>query len=211
MHKRNLAFLAAIAMLLVSGVLYHLLAKDAAQLEPAAERVASVPKTFGDWQGHDEETDRESFEQAGAKGYWMRQYVNRRTNEAVLVILMCGRAGKMSVHTPEVCYRGAGYELNGQPATSSLGAVGSFWTAQFTKKPTSSANLRLYWAWNAKGKWEASASPRWEFRGEPFLYKLYVSRDISRQANVAAGADVAVNFMREFLPVVDASLFPRTQ
>ena len=33
-------FLAAVAMLLASGVLYHLLAKDSDQLEPAAERVA---------------------------------------------------------------------------------------------------------------------------------------------------------------------------
>lgn len=195
-------------MLLASGVAYHLLAKDAAQLDPAAERVALVPLTVGDWQGRDEEVDRESFEQAGAKGYWMREYTHRRTGDVVLVILMCGRPGKMAVHTPEICYRGAGYEMNDPPPVASIGSPGAFWTAQFTKKGAAALNLRLYWAWNAHGAWEASASPRWQFRGEPFLYKLYVSRESGRQGNTAAGADVASRFMREFLPVLDRTLFP---
>ncbi len=209
MSRRNLAFLAAVAMLLASGLLYHLLAKDSDQLEPAAERVALVPMVIGDWQGHDEEVDRASFEQAGAKGYWTRTYVNARTNESVLVILMCGRAGKMAVHTPEVCYHGAGYELHEEPTACALKESGSFWTAQFTKKATVPTHLRLYWAWNAHGAWEASAAARWQFRGEPFLYKLYVSRDISRQPGVAPGADMAAQFMRELLPVLDRTLFPK--
>ncbi len=209
MSRRNLAFLAAVAMLLTSGMLYHLLAKDSDQLDPAAQRVALAPLAIGDWRGQDEAMDRESFEQAGAKGYWMRSYVNARTGESILVILMCGRAGKMSVHTPEVCYRGAGYELQGQPAICAIKSDASFWTAQFTKKAAPPTHLRLYWAWNADGSWEASASPRWQFRGAPFLYKLYVSRDISRQPGVAPGADVAAQFMREFLPVLDKTLFGR--
>jgi Protein of unknown function (DUF3485) len=207
MSRRILAFFAALAMLLASGVLYHLLAKDSDQLDPAAERVALVPMAIGDWQGHDQAVDRESFEQAGAKSYWMRSYVKSRTGESILVILMCGRAGKMSVHTPEVCYRGAGYELYDQPAACAIQSDASFWSAQFTKKTPTPMHLRLYWAWNAHGVWEASTSPRWQFRGAPFLYKLYISRDNSRQPGVAPSADVAVQFMREFLPVLDETLF----
>lgn len=210
MSPRNLAFLAATLMLLASGVLYHLLAKDSDQLDPAAERVALVPLAIGDWQGHEEAVDRESFEQAGAKGYWMRSYVNPRTSESILVILMCGRPGKMSVHTPEVCYRGAGYELHEEPAAWALKSDASFWTAQFTKKAALPMHMRLYWAWNAQGAWEASPSPRWQFRGEPFLYKLYVARDTSRQPGVAPGADGTAQFLREFLPVLDQTLFRGT-
>jgi Protein of unknown function (DUF3485) len=211
MSSRNRAILAALAMLLLSGVLYAALAQDSAQLDAAAERVALVPTTVGDWRGTDQETEREAFEQAGAKGYWMREYVNSRSKETVLVILMCGRTGKMSVHTPEVCYRGAGFEMRDQPASCSIrGAdaeLGSFWTAQFTKKGDRPANLRLYWAWNAQGQWDASPAPRWQFRGSPFLYKLYVSHDMGRQQSVAPGADVTAQFMREFLPVVETTLF----
>jgi Protein of unknown function (DUF3485) len=213
MAPRNIAFLAALAMLFASGLLYHLLAKDSGELDAAAERVALVPSVIGAWQAQDEETDRESFEQAGAKNYWMRTYTHASTKESILVILMCGRAGKMSVHTPEVCYRGAGFELQDQPAPCPLrsktgDAFGDFWTARFKKQSVPPAHLRLYWAWNARGTWEAAPSPRWQFRGEPFLYKLYVSRDISRQPGVAAAADVTADFMREFLPVADRTLFP---
>ena len=137
----------------------------------------------------------------------MRQYANPHTGDSTLVILMCGRAGRMSVHTPEVCYRGAGYEMHDQPAVRSFKDAGSFWTAQFTKKSAVTTNLRLCWAWNAHGKWEASASPRWQFRGEPFLYKLYVSHEASRQPGAAPGVDPTAEFMREFLPVLDRTLF----
>jgi hypothetical protein len=205
MSTRYCAFLAAIVMLLASGVLYHSLADDSEQLDAAAARVALAPKIVGAWHAQDLTIDDRSFEQTGAKGYWMRQYVNQQTKEAVLVILMCGRPGKMAVHTPEVCYSGAGYEIHDQPAACPITNDARFWTAKFTKKP---GHLRLYWAWNARGGWEASPAPRWQFRGEPFLYKLYVSRDISQQASVAPQADVTAEFLREFVPALKETLFP---
>src|SRR5580765_311066 len=115
MSSRYYAFLAATGALLVSGVLSHSLADDSEQLDAAAARVALVPNVVGAWHGQDEKPADNSFEQTGAKSYWMRHYVNSTTKDSVLVILMCGRAGKMAVHTPEVCYSGAGYELQGQP------------------------------------------------------------------------------------------------
>jgi Protein of unknown function (DUF3485) len=211
MAARYCAFLAAIAILLTSGVLYHSLAKDSELLDAAAARVALVPKVIGAWQAQDEATDDRAFEQTGAKGYWTRQYVNQETKASVLVILMCGRTGKMAVHTPEVCYSGAGYELHDQPASCAIqnersSEVAHFWTAQFTKK---AGRLRLYWAWNARGSWEASPAPRWQFRGDPFLYKLYVSRDVSQQSAVAPEADVTAEFLRRFVPELNRTLFPQ--
>jgi hypothetical protein len=211
MSARYCAFLAAVAILLTSGVLYHSLAKDSAQLDAAAACVALAPKVIGAWHAHDEATDERAFAQTGAKGYWMRQYVNQETKASVLVILMCGRPGKMAVHTPEVCYGGAGYELRDQPAACAVQnehrtEASQFWTAQFTKK---AGRLRLYWAWNARGTWEAAAAPRWQFRGEPFLYKLYVSRDVSQQSAVAPEADVTAEFLRRFVPELNRTLFPQ--
>jgi hypothetical protein len=206
---RSYALIAACATLLASGVICHLLAKDSAALDDAAARVARVPTTIGDWQGHEEPTDEPSFVQAGAKGYWMRCYVHRKTKASVLVILMCGRPGKMSVHTPDVCYRGAGYELYDQPTECLKNDAGEapFWTAKFTKKAPVPMHLRLYWGWNARGKWEAAPAPRWQFRGEAFLYKLYVSRDISQQPNLAPQVDVTAEFLRRFVPEMNKTLF----
>src|SRR5256885_1128586 len=76
MNPRIHAFLAALAILLASGVMYHLLAGDSAELDVAVARVPLVPQIVGAWHGHDEAADERSFEQAGAKGYWMRTYVN---------------------------------------------------------------------------------------------------------------------------------------
>ena len=137
MSPRYRATLTAIGVLLAAGLVCHLLAGDTAPLDAAVARVALVPKTIGAWQGTDEPTDDASFAQAGARGYWTRTYVNQRTKDSVLAILMCGRAGKMAVHSPEVCYRGAGYELNEQAAPRSIKnergeETDQFWSAQFT-------------------------------------------------------------------------------
>lgn len=203
--NRTYAFLAAVALLLTSGVVYHLLAGDTEQLDVAAARVAEVPKVIGDWRGEDETPDATAFAQTGAKAYWMRQYVNEKTKASVLVILMCGRAGKMAVHTPEVCYSGAGYQLGDQPAACVIQKDDQFWTAQFTKK---NGQLRLYWAWNARGTWEASTAPRWQFRGEPFLYKLYVSRETTGQPSATPQNDATADFLRVFVPELNRTLFP---
>ena len=215
--SRYAAFLLAVAILLGSGVAYHSMARDSDQLDAALLRIARVPMVVGDWKAIEtpkDEGDDRTFEQAGAKAYWMRSYVNERTDASVLVILMCGRAGKMAVHTPEVCYHGAGFELKDQPAvfdvkhddTSDAGS--RFWTGAFSKRgPTT--GLRLFWAWNARGAWDASPNPRWQFRGEPFLYKLYVSRDVSNRRPMEANADPAADLLRVLLPEMNLCLFPK--
>jgi len=205
--------LTAIAALLVSGFACDWLTGNTDDLVAATARVTDVPRDFGDWHAQDETVDETLFENAGAKSHWTRLYVNQRTRESVLVILMCGRAGRMAVHTPEVCYRGAGFELPGEATTYELkGAPGDeasrFFTAQFTKKGSTPTSLRLYWAWNARGPWEASPSPRWQFRGAPFLYKLYVSRTLSEPTNGKSAADPTTDFLQEFVPVLGQKLFP---
>jgi hypothetical protein len=125
----------------------------------------------------------------------------------VLAILMCGRAGKMAVHTPDVCYRGAGYDVGGDASAFKLDG-GQFWTARFTKKAAGkSSSLRLYWAWNSRAAWEAPTSPRWHFRGESFLYKLYVSHEMTHGTR---DADVTAEFLKEFVPQLNGTLFPRS-
>ncbi|MBI2805109.1 MAG: exosortase-associated EpsI family protein [Planctomycetes bacterium] len=209
MNPRTRAVLIAAVTLLASGALYHALARDSAELNNAATRVAQVPTVVGDWDARDVTTDHAAFAQAGANAYWMRVYENRKTKTEVLVILMTGRSGKMAVHTPEICYGGAGYELRETPAAVAFTADGAdrFWTAHFAKPGGAVQHLRLFWAWNARGEWKASTVPRWQFLGEPLLYKLYVSRGLEPGPGVAPTNDPAAQFLREFLPVVNRTLF----
>lgn len=211
--KRNTSILIALAVLIGSGIIHGVWAErwtSSTVLQDAAARVAKVPLEIGDWKGESVEADKEAFAQAGAQQFWTRTYVHAHRKEAMLVILMCGRAGRMAVHTPEVCYRGAGYVLGGKPEVQTVRSefgedLGSFWTARFSKQTGVASDLRLYWSWNAHGTWNASANPRWEHGGEPFLYKLYMSHDAPGAAS--ASTEAAQDFMREFLPELHKVLF----
>src|SRR2546430_540911 len=88
------------------------------------------------------------------------------------------------------------------------GLVPGLWTARFAKPNTPGSELRLGWAWNARGTWEAPSSPRWSFRGEPFLYKLYVIEEgAAYSSNAAAQADVLADFLPHLFVVLQSSLF----
>jgi uncharacterized protein DUF3485 len=209
---RFLAVAVALALLMICGVVHGWWAdrwQKSAALEDACAKVPLAPMAFGDWQAQEIESEAAAFAQAGAQSYWTRQYTNARTRQTVLAILMCGRAGRMAVHTPEVCYRGAGFELYDAPAPTPLrsGAgevLGTFLTARFAKSTSLGGDLRLYWAWNAGDGWQAPGSPRWAFRGRPFLYKLYVSHDLTSGSDQDAAADL----LRHLLPELRATLFP---
>jgi hypothetical protein len=201
---RLLPALTALTLLLTAGLLHGLWSerwRPSGALEEAASRLHGVPLEFGDWQGKDVEADAEAFAQAGARSYWARSYTHRHGDDAVLVILMCGRAGKMAVHTPEVCYRGAGYDVLDTPAHAVLrddadDEFGTFWNARFAKQAGATGELRLYWAWGDGAGWQAPTNPRWEFRGRDFLYKLYASHERAGSGDT----DVTADFLRQLLP-----------
>src|SRR4051794_15054151 len=83
--------------------------------ERAAARLADVPRTVGAWEGTDAPLDPRQVVQAELVGYTMRRYVHRETGASVSVLLVCGRPGPISAHTPEMCYPGAGFAAVAPP------------------------------------------------------------------------------------------------
>lgn len=211
--KRVLSFTIALLLIVLAGIVHGHFAErwhNSEELDKAAARLEQVPLRFGDWVGQDVDGDPRNFGQAGARAYLIRTYTHARTKASFLVILMCGRAGKMAVHTPEVCYRGAGYDTIDNPVAwpvrTELGDdLGTFSTARFGKQNSGSNDLRLYWGWTAQGPWQAPREPRWQFRGEPYLYKLYVSHDASSPGPPPAEGP-AQEFLRRFLPELQKAL-----
>ncbi len=209
---KALPVLTGFAVVLLSGLVHGLWTgrwETLPALEAAVARVEGVPHKVGDWEGRDLPTDPEAYAQAGALGYWMRTYTHRRTGEAVTVLLMCGPWGKMSVHTPEMCYQGAGYEIVGESARQTQAlpdGKAEFWSARFRKREAAGTTfLRIHWTWSADGSWRAPDRPRWSFAGSPFLCKLYLVRDVT--AEERSGADAGLAFARQFLPALKKSLF----
>src|SRR5262249_2195539 len=150
----------------------------------AVTRLDHAPGDLGPWKCEPAEVDREALSQAGAEGYWIRRYANSRTGQSALVILLCGRSGRMSVHRPEHCYRGSGYEMTGAAVHFTLkpapdGEAVTFWSGCFRKEEaTLTRDLRIYWTWFTGDDWLAPDNPRLTFARHPALYKLYVVHDI---------------------------------
>ena len=205
------------ALTVVSGYVHGVYSgrwADPAELDRAAARLAQVPLQIGDWDGQPDELAARSVKQAGFHGYLVRTYKNRRTGATVWFLLACGRSGPLSVHTPEQCYRGLGYQQHSAAEHYTAAGPGSppgvFWTAKFGKGTGAGAlQQRVNWAWNRGSGWEAPGSPRFALAGVSALYKMYVIHPVER-ADEAATQGASSEFLREALPVLQQALSPKS-
>jgi hypothetical protein len=130
----------------------------------------------------------------------------------VTAVVVCGPTGPLSVHTPDVCYAGAGYEAKGPPSPFTLRLTdpdreAEFRTQTFDKDGTDKrGELRLFWSWSAGGSWQAPANPRWTFARHAALYKLYVLRETTANDRTPPEDDACVKFMKVFLPELEHAL-----
>lgn len=169
----------------------------------AATRLKQIANDLGDWAGEPMiETPRQTD---GISGFLYRRYVHRQTGTTITVALYCGRAGPMSIHTPDVCYAGGGYDV-GASVKHAIGSA-EFRTAQFFKtSATDRSQLRIFWSWNATGEWQVPDSPRFAFASRPFLYKLYVIRETTDIGDSLKN-EPCLEFMELLLPELQRSLF----
>src|SRR5262245_11458400 len=104
---------AAVTVLLLGGGIVAGLWSDrwapSAAVEEAVDRLKGVPKQIRDWTGTDRTLTDDEVRAARIAGYVYRTYVNS-TGQPVTMLLLCGRSGPISVHTPDICYGGAGYK-----------------------------------------------------------------------------------------------------
>lgn len=206
-----IAGLCVIIILNMAQRLYSERHDNGADIVLAVQRLTHVPLQVGDWTAHTMPMEAAVINKARLAGCWMRQYKHAATHQEVSVVLMCGAAGPTSVHTPEWCYGGAGYDLTAEPVRCTILQDGSspddFWTARFTiPESAHKDSLRMFWAWNATGSWEAPRYPRLTYTPFPVLYKLYVA-SVSPTATEDDKASCS-EFIQMLLPQLRAILFP---
>lgn len=211
---RFLPLATGLALLLAASVVHGVWTQrwqPSRALDVAAARLEHVPLQIGDWQGHDVPMEPEVLERSGLTACWTRRYVHERNGRSITVVLMCGRAGPTSVHTPEACYGGAGYERIGTTGRHAvMHASAEFWAADFRKdNPAVPAHLRIFWAWSGDGNWSAPNYPRLTFARQDALFKLYALRETSGE-HEPYSSDPCVEFLRVFLPMLKPTLFPTT-
>jgi hypothetical protein len=172
-----------------------------------AARMKGIGLQLGDWEGEEMDADPK---QQGVAGYIARRYVNRASGQVVVITLIAGRGGPMSVHTPDVCYAGSGFEV-AAPVGHTVRGEGlppaDFKTSLFARTASGDRSyLRIFWSWGHAGRWAVSDNPRLAFARHPLLYKLYVLRELA-SPNEALDADPCLDLMEKLLPELDRSLF----
>ena len=210
---RTLTFAAGLAVVIASGMVYGAWTQrwqKSADLEARAAKVRDLPDEVGRWKSQPADIDPGALELAGAEGWWSRRFTDPRTGSQLLVILLCGRPGPISVHRPETCYGAAGYALAAPPIryTPPLGAnapPAEFWTGKFKQPQVGGQELRIFWSWYADGGWRAADNPRLTFARLPALYKLYVIRETDGRGE-RLDDDPAVEFLRALLPGLSRTL-----
>ena len=157
----------------------------ATSLDEAAERLLQLPPDLGEWNGRDLAVNPAEQAAAHASGFLRRRYINSRTGCAVTVLVLCGQPGPIALHTPDVCYSGAGFDDVGNVSRYEIpGAAGNrLWVRHFEKMLPTPLFLRVFYGWSANGTWEAPDNPRLAFFRRPILYKLYESANLLIRKN----------------------------
>jgi hypothetical protein len=179
-----------------------------ASLGEAAARLSALPLTAGEWDGQALEINPREMRQAQANGFLNRRYVNRRSGSAVSLLLLCGRPGPISVHTPDICFPGAGYVEAAAPEQyTAPDGGGQFWVRRFEKQAAVPVPVRVFYGWTTSGAWEAPDQPRLAFTGRPVLYKLYLVRELARK-DEALERDPALDLLQALIPQLRSVLGP---
>jgi hypothetical protein len=224
--KQIIAYVSAAALLLGCGVVHGYLTLRwvaPTQAREAAARVPEIPLKLGDWEGTDLEVSKQQMDQTEAYGYISRRYVNRATEDVITMMLLCGRTGPLSVHSPTVCLQGTGLQVRGEQKRYSLVGdssrqQGGLWSADFDgERQGERFSQRVFWGWSKDAStWAAPEHPRLAFAGAPYLYKLYITRALPPVSS-ATGVDnlldddPCVKFLQVFLPEAKKTFRPSSQ
>jgi hypothetical protein len=211
--RQWLALTAAVLITVTGGVLYGGYIQrwnPPPDLTAAATRLAKLPREFGSWKVVDDvPIDESTLEMLECAGYVSRRYVNQESGQSVQCAIMVGPPGPIAVHTPEVCYSSQEYEIQNERTRISIEALPSqkhsFWKVDFTTRNALADALRVHYAWTSGREWKASRTPRFEYAGEPRLYKIqsasYVTPDLG-DVGVDPGRQFLEEFVRSAWPLV---------
>lgn len=214
--SRTLPIVVALALVIATGLVHGQWTRrwtTSRAIDTAVARLPNVSLTLGEWRGEPLELSHAQLTMAEIDGYIARRYTDRR-GTTVMVLLVCGRPGPISVHTPDICYAGAGYEPMETPTAWTLpvglsGRAAGFRHAIFAKSnAVTPVYLQILWSWSSSGIWEAPDNPRLSFAARPALYKLYVIRETATATTDARRADdPSRTFLAPLLSELDRVLF----
>lgn len=213
MHR---IFYYAMAILLLGGTVlqqvYFSGSTKKKQNELLAEAIKSLddfPSTVGDWKAvEDHEFSKREIQMLSLAGYVNRSYRNQLTHEIVTIVLFIGPGGTLVVHTPEVCFTGRFFKIDGEPerVDMSLGKDqqhGVLRRTLFKSNSQQGNKLLVYYGWSRGTEgWTVPDQPRWTLGSEPLLYKIHVGAVVPNSVRELSDDNPCHRFLEAFLPIV---------
>ncbi|MBP62972.1 MAG: hypothetical protein CMJ62_15735, partial [Planctomycetaceae bacterium] len=185
--------------------------QDTTQLDSFTGRLQGIPLEFGDWVGELKEFNEDQFKRSKCKGCFSTLYENKRTGDAVTVYLVSGTARNTTIHTPDWCYRGAGFEMQSKPNSYKIDSESmssEFVTTTFIRESAfEQQHLRILWTFTENGTWEGPVRAKIHFAGKVALFKMYLISPILKRDD-SVEASPAKKFAVDFMPILTNVLFP---
>lgn len=220
--SRNQFIMLGVAALVITGSTYiHGKRTDRWEkyqpelLNEYTARLQNVPTAFGAWTSTQTDVDEEQFDASNCDGQFSRLFVNSETGEQISVYLVSGRGYHVTIHTPNFCYKAAGFEQDREAAPFEFECPGmddksEVVHARFEKEtPTETSHLRILWTYNEKGSWRSPKLAKRTFGRADAMYKMYIIRSTKRGVP-SIEDDPSVQFAQEFIPLATQALFPST-
>jgi hypothetical protein len=208
MNKIVLGTLLTVALTVAVGILQGSLSNrwGASDFQrQAGLKLEAFPKTFGEWEmvGKPEQLDQNSLDQLQPYGYLQRRYENRKSKAVVSMTVLLGPNGRISVHTPEVCFAGRNHEQLGERVKIRIPekeGEDSVWKTSFRLQGVDAQLQNIYYSWSSGDHWDASENPRVSYATKPLLYKIQLSNIVSAESSLQA--DPAILFLTDFFPAL---------
>ncbi|MCA9051174.1 MAG: exosortase-associated EpsI family protein [Planctomycetaceae bacterium] len=197
----------AAVLLLATGYVHGILSGrwgDPEALARGVEHLKQIPSQLSGWTGTDMEIPETQLTIGQIRGYVSRRYEHEDGSQ-VDVLLLCGRPGPISVHTPDVCFRGAGFQLvqDTEYHLTKGDRTADLVVGDFKKEGAGGASdgIRVFWGWmDPSGTISAPQNPRMAFAGQSCLYKVYVIRPLQQVGEQISEDDQCVRLLNALLP-----------
>ena len=183
-------------------------------MDEARASLKLLPMEIGKWKAEEE---RQIGEQAVAMlqiqdSYIFRSYKNSDTQDTIHLTLMVGPAGRITVHTPDICFGGRNYEkesqrtrvpISVQPQSGDREVKDELWRIDFVGRSLDVNNrISFYYAVSTGDAWQAVENPRWYFRTNRYVYKIQAEA----YSGVGDEDDTVKRFLEDCLPTIHESL-----
>ena len=147
-----------------------------AKVDALVEAMGNVPTKIGAFELASKEALAEhAANQLQCFGDQIRTYRDPATNRKIQVALLMGPTGPISVHTPDICYSSRKFKKLGKRAPLAVTRIAGedqFWSIQFQSRDLTGEFIRSIYGWSTDGLWQAPETARFEFAGEPYLFKI---------------------------------------